>query len=121
MKKISFIFPIFVLLAVGCSPSSKAPEPFTMTEVVPSLKKEFVGAKEDTRAAIEGIVQLVEGTNYVDALAKADELSKNPSLSKKQRNVISRSRLALMGAINTAADNGDEKASDELVYRQANK
>lgn len=121
MKKIIFIFPVFVLLVAGCSPSSKAPEPFTMTEVVPTLKKEFVGAKEDTRNAIDTIVKLVEGTNYIDALTQADALAKSPSLSKKQRSVISRSRLALMEAINTAANNGDEGASSELIYRQANK
>jgi len=112
---------VIALIGFGCSRDSKAPEPLALADVVPSLERDFVSAKPEVATSVSNIVFFVKEKNYVEAMQHTDELSKNTTLSSKQRSIVVRSHLALVDAVRTAAESGDEKSENEMNYRHANK
>lgn len=121
MRKHIYVLAVLALIGFGCSRNSKAPEPLALTEVGPTLEREFASAKPEVATTVSNIVYFVKEKNYVEAIQYTDDLSKNASLSSKQRSIVVRAHLALVDSVKVAAESGDEKAENEMNYRRATK
>jgi hypothetical protein len=106
----------FLLAACGGPPQA-----LTEQEIPAAMEKAFESAEPKMKMLADQAVQSVQRKQYAKALLEFQSLCAFPELSKEQRNVASRSMLAVNESLQTAGSEGDKSAENLIRFHQMNK
>jgi hypothetical protein len=108
---------LMVFSLSGCGRHSGPPPPLPAGEMASALKKGFESARPGVRDEIAKILSDVEGKDYPTAYSGLQALFGNRNLTDAQRTLAARASLTVSGLLQTAGDQGDEKAAAFLKDR----
>lgn len=110
-----------LLLAAGCSQEAGPPKPIAVEQTPASLEEAFKGAKPEVKKLADDAVAALGAKDYTKAVFALQSLSARSDLTPPQRDVASRSLLAVNKALAEQANSGDQNAQQTLQFRRATK
>lgn len=121
VRKASFVACLFLLLAGGCSKQPAPPKPLAVEQAPTSLEEAFKNAKAEAKALASDATAALQAKDYAKALMALESLSSRSDLTSAQRDMASRSMLAVNKALSEQASTGDQKAQQVLQIRRMTK
>lgn len=110
-----------ILLYAGCTKEAAPPKPITVEQAPTSLEEVFKGASPEAKKLVDDVVGALTAKNYAKALFSLQSLSSRSDLNPQQRDLASRSMLAVNKALDEQASSGDQNAQQALQIRRATK
>jgi len=109
-----------LLASSGCSKSGP-PQPLPPEQAPTELTQAFTKAKPELKVMAGQAVAAIEAKRYPEASVLLLELSSNPALDAKARDVVTRTTLSVNQLLRDAQTNGDPQAAEHLRRLQQSK
>lgn len=114
------------LALVGCSKDAAPPPPIAVEQAPAKLEEAFKENKgkqvdPEVKRLMDESVAALNSKDYAKALFTLQSLLARSDLTPPQRDLASRSMLAVNKALDEQASNGDKKAQEVLQFRRATK
>jgi hypothetical protein len=119
--RMSLVFGLSLVLAVGCSKTEAPPKAIAVEQAPTSLEEAFKGAKPEAKQLADEAVAALGSKDYTKALFALQSLAGRSDLTPQQRDMASRSMLAVNKALAEQAGSGDEKAQQTLQLQRSTK
>jgi len=110
-----------VVLICGCSREAAPPKPLAIDQAPASLQEVFKGASPESKKLVDDAVAALGGKDFAKALFALQSLSGRSDLTASQRDIASRSMLAVNQALADQASSGDQSAQQVLQFQRSNK
>jgi hypothetical protein len=110
-----------LILVGGCSKEATPPKPLAIDQAPASLQETFKGAGSESKKLVDDAVAALGAKDFAKALFALQSLSGRSDLTAPQRDVASRSMLAVNQALSEQASTGDQSAQQALQFQRSNK
>ena len=110
-----------VVLGMGCGKEAAPPKPISVEQAPASLAEVFKGATPEAKKLVDDAVAALGAKDYTKALFALQSLSARSDLTTPQRDLASRSMLAVNQALAEQAGSGDQKAQQTLQFQRSTK
>lgn len=110
-----------LLLVCGCSQEAAPPKAIAVEQAPASLGEIFKGARPEVKTLVDDAVGALRTKDYTKALLALQSLSARSDLTPPQRDMASRSMLAVNQALAEQASSGDQKAQQVLQFQRTTK
>ena len=105
-------------LLPACHHDAGPPPPLPAEQIASEFEKGFKDAKQEVKDLAKKVLDALAAKDYPAAYQATQELSASPAATKDQQTLASRAFLTITGLLQTAQDQGDEKATTALkTYR----
>ena len=122
IKRTVALIPLALFLAsVGCTEQGAAPAALSISQVPEAMEKVFKNAPPEIKQKIEEALADLKRKEADKALVILQDLSNQPNLTPKQRQVTASSLLAVNAEVQSAAASGDQNAAVLVQYRRMSK
>lgn len=121
LHQLPITLSVALLLAFGCSKEVAPPKPITVEQAHTSLEEVFKGAGPEVKKLVEDAVGALAAKDYAKALFALQALGARSDLTPPQRDLASRSMLAVNQALAEQASTGDQKAQQVLQFQRTTK
>ena len=118
---INLILGVCWMLAAGCTKEIAPPKPIALEQAPSSLQEAFKGANSDLKSLVDAAVGSLGTKDYTKALFALQTLSARSDLTPQQRDLTTRSTLAVNQALADQANSGDQQAQQVLQFQRSNK
>ena len=90
-------------------------------QIASEFEKGFKAAKQEVKDLAKKVVDALAAKDYSAAYQASQDLCASPAATKDQQTLASRAFLTIMGQLQTAQAQGDEKASTALKTYKSTK
>lgn len=116
------LVPLITLLALaGCGRSSNVPEPLPPERAPNELTSAFEKAKPELKEVARKAGEALEAKRYPEASMLLTELSRETTLSAKERDAVTRAMLGVNRQIQEQQTQGDAQSAEYLRQLQRTK
>ncbi|HEV7926844.1 MAG TPA: hypothetical protein VGR14_15905 [Verrucomicrobiae bacterium] len=103
---------------VGCGKDPGPPPPLAVEQIPAEMQKAFNNAVPEAKETVGRLISTLQSKDYPAAFQEVQALCNLPGETKEQRALAARALLSITGLLQTAQDQGDEKAAAALRMRQ---
>ncbi|MBI2950090.1 MAG: hypothetical protein HYY23_20850 [Verrucomicrobia bacterium] len=116
-----FLLGLAFLLVGGCTKEATPPKPIAIEQAPTSLQEVFKGAGAEAKQLVDDAVAALGAKDFGKALFALQSLSGRSDLTAPQRDMASRSLLAVNQALAEQAGSGDQSAQQVLQFQRSTK
>ena len=121
IPKARCVLGLIAILAGGCSGEVAPPKPIAVEQAPSTLGEAFKTAKPEAKKLADDAVAALGAKDYTKALFALQSLSSRSDLTPEQRDIASRSMLAVNKALAEQANSGDQQAQQTLQFQRSTK
>jgi len=118
VNTICLIASMAVLGPVGCGKDPGPPPPLAAEQIPAEMQKAFHNAEPEARDTVGRLTAALQSKDYPAAYQEVQALCSLPGETREQRALAARALLTVTGLLQTAQDQGDERAAAALRLRQ---
>lgn len=116
LSLLTAVLAVFTLPA--CQRQAVAPPPLPAEQIASEFDKGFKDAKQEVKDLAKKVLDALAAKDYPAAYQTCQDLCASPAATKDQQILASRAFITITGLLQTAQDQGDEKATAALkTYR----
>lgn len=118
---VSFGFLSAILILAGCSKNPAPPPPLAVERIPMELDQAFKAAQPEIKELVGKLNSSLQKKEYTEAYDAVQALGNVPGTTMAQRSLVSRAMLTIYGLLQTAQEQGNEKAAAALQYYRMTK
>jgi hypothetical protein len=103
---------------VGCGKEPGPPPPLAVEQIPAEMQKAFNNAVPEAKETVGRLISTLQSKDYPAAFQEVQALCSLPGETKEQRALAARALLTITELLQTAQDQGDQKAAAALRMRQ---
>ena len=116
-----FVAALVCSVLVGCERDAGPPPPLPAEQIAGEFDKGFKNAKQEVKDLAKKVVDALQAKDYPSAHQAVQQLSAAPGATKNQQILAARAFVTIIGLLQTAQSQGDEKAATVLKTYQGTK